>query len=414
MASTGVWKQSLLKDFFWFQEGPGVRKWQFKDTGVKLLNVANIEKSRTLNLDKTDRHLDSEEVRSRYSHFLIDAGDLVIASSGISFDDDGMLRTRGAFVEEQHLPLCLNTSTIRFKAKPELSDLRYLQHWLDSREFREQITRLVTGSAQQNFGPSHLSAIKISLPPLPEQIRIAAILDQADALRVKRREALAQLDSLTQAIFIDMFGDLLDQSSQWQSQPISNFVAGFESGKSVAADDEDDTTSPFRVLKVSAVTSLEYRPQESKAAPTGYTPKKTYFVNNGDLLFSRANTTELIGATAYVSHTPPNLLLSDKLWRFVWHETPRAELFFVAYLFRQPKFRAEIGRRASGTSGSMKNISQEKVLSISVGLPPLELQQTFANRVRCIEKVKTASRASEVELNALFASLQHRAFRGEL
>ena len=94
-----------------------------------------------------------------------------------------MLRTRGAFVEERHLPLCLNTSTIRFKAKPDVLDLGYLQHWLDSREFREQITKLVTGSAQQNFGPSHLNAIKINLPPIIEQHRIAAILDQADALR---------------------------------------------------------------------------------------------------------------------------------------------------------------------------------------------------------------------------------------
>ncbi len=120
MTAQRTWKESLLGNFFWFQEGPGVRKWQFKDTGVKLLNVANIEKNRKLNLDKTNRHLDSEEARGKYSHFLADAGDLVIASSGISFDDDGMLRTRGAFVEERHLPLCLNTSTIRFKAKPDV------------------------------------------------------------------------------------------------------------------------------------------------------------------------------------------------------------------------------------------------------------------------------------------------------
>ena len=107
-------KTAPLGDFFWFQEGPGVRNWQFRDSGVKLLNVANIEKSGGLNLDKTNRYLSVEEVETRYSHFLVDAGDLVIASSGISFDVDGMLRTRGAFVDESHLPLCLNTSTIRF------------------------------------------------------------------------------------------------------------------------------------------------------------------------------------------------------------------------------------------------------------------------------------------------------------
>src|SRR5207244_718315 len=87
----------LLDDAFWFQEGPGVRKWQFRDSGVKLLNVANILKDGTLDLGRTDRYLGVDEVESRYKHFLVVAGDLVVASSGISFDHDGMLRTRGAF-----------------------------------------------------------------------------------------------------------------------------------------------------------------------------------------------------------------------------------------------------------------------------------------------------------------------------
>ena len=133
-------KRTPLADAYWFQEGPGVRNWQFRDSGVKLLNVANIEKNGELNLDKTSRYLSLGEVQERYSHFLIDAGDLVIASSGISFDADGMLRTRGAFVNEADLPLCLNTSTIRFKAKPGISHLGYLKHWLNSLEFRQQIT----------------------------------------------------------------------------------------------------------------------------------------------------------------------------------------------------------------------------------------------------------------------------------
>jgi len=110
------YKPLPLSEAYWFQEGPGVRKWQFTDSGIKLLNVGNIEKDGRLNLEKTDRHLSKEEVAQKYSHFLVDKGDLVIASSGISFDDDGLLRTRGAFVENHQLPLCLNTSTIRFKA----------------------------------------------------------------------------------------------------------------------------------------------------------------------------------------------------------------------------------------------------------------------------------------------------------
>ena len=108
--------------------------------------------------------------------------------------------------------------------------MTYLKHWLDSREFREQITKLVTGSAQQNFGPSHLKALSITLPPLPEQRRIAAILDQADALRAKRWEALAQLDSLTQSIFIEMFGDPVSNQKGWEVKILKEITTTIVNG----------------------------------------------------------------------------------------------------------------------------------------------------------------------------------------
>lgn len=294
-------------------------------------------------------------------------------------------------------------------------DGRYLVHFLRRQEVRSDGERKMTGSGGQRRVPKHfLESLGIPLPPIPEQRRIAAILDKADALRAKRREALAQLDRLAQSIFVEMFGDLMSPTAPWSPVPVSGFVAGFESGKSVAAEDEENSSSQYRVLKVSAVTSLEYKPSESKAAPPRHVPQDSHFVRQGDLLFSRANTTELIGATAYVSQTPDHLLLPDKLWRFIWHESPRAAPHFVNFLFRQPKFRAEIGRRASGSSGSMKNISQEKVLSIEVALPPLALQEVFSKRIEKVMRMKAAQVPCADALDTLFATLQHRAFRGEL
>jgi type I restriction enzyme S subunit len=203
------WVETDLNNVFWFQEGPGVRNWQFTTSGIKLLNVANITKTGNIDLSKTDRCLSVEEVHQKYSHFLVDAGDLVIASSGISFDTDSLLRTRGAFVDSSHLPLCMNTSTIRFKAKEGVSDLEFLRFWLDSFEFRDQVTRLVTGSAQQNFGPSHLKQIKITLPPLEEQKRIAAIARKCDRLRRTRRFTQQISDTYLRTTFLQIFEDYL-------------------------------------------------------------------------------------------------------------------------------------------------------------------------------------------------------------
>ncbi len=333
---------------------------------------------------------------------LVPAGALLLALYGATVGRLGILGVEAT----------TNQAVCHIIPDPKKANVRYLFHALSN-----QVSNLVArgvGGAQPNISQGIVKELGLMLPPLAEQKRIAAILDAADALRAKRREALAQLDALLQSTFLTLFGDPVTNEHKWPVHSINDFVAGFESGKSIVSDDESDTTSPYRVLKVSAVTSLEFRPEQSKAMPPLYEPPNSHIVRAGDLLFSRANTIELIGATAYVSTTPPNLLLPDKLWRFVWHAQLKAEPHFVRYLFQQPKFRREIGQRASGTSGSMKNISQNKVLTIKVGLPPLPLQQKFAAIVESIERQKAAQRAHLAELDALFAALQHRAFRGEL
>jgi len=333
---------------------------------------------------------------------LVPAGALLLAMYGATVGRLGILGIEAT----------TNQAVCNIVPDPERADTRFLFHALSN-----QVSNLVSlgvGGAQPNISQGIVKDLRIPLPPLAEQRRIAVVLDRAEALRAKRRAALAQLDTLAQSLFLDLFGDPVTNDRKWPRVKVGDFVAGFESGKSIVANDEEDTSSKYRVLKVSAVTSLEFRPEESKAMPADYSPPPSHVVRAGDLLFSRANTTDLVGATAFVSQTPPNLLLPDKLWRFVWSAVEKIDPDFVRFLFQHPKFRFEIGRRATGTSGSMKNISQEKVLTIPVGLPPLDLQHEFARQVAAVEKLKAAHRASLAELDALFASLQHRAFRGEL
>lgn len=293
---------------------------------------------------------------------------------------------------------------------------RYLRHVLLGNTFHAQFMNTVSGvgGSLLRARPAFVAKIQIPIPSKDEQKRIADILDKADALRAKRREAISLINSLTQSIFLEMFGDPVSNDRNWNFQKVSDFVDGFETGKSLSADDQNDLASPYRVLKISAVTSLEYKPAESKALPPNYIPPKSHFVKAGDLLFSRANTSELIGATAFVFSTPDNMLLPDKLWRFVWHEVPKADPLFVWHLFRQPKFREEISRRSTGSSGSMKNISQDKVLSIEVGLPDLELQLQFSKKIQGLQKNLDAFKKSDYHLSNLFISLQNHCFSGNL
>lgn len=273
------------------------------------------------------------------------------------------------------------------------------------------ISRAV-GAIFKNLTTDQIKGIEIPELPLSEQKRIAEILDRAESLRRQRRAALALLDELTQSLFLDMFGDAEVQGSKWPVLKIADYVAEFQGGKSLES--TDDNNSQRRVLKVSAVTGMKFRPHESKPIADDYKPSDEHYVKNGDLLFSRANTTELVGAVAYFSNCPQNLLLPDKLWRFVWEDKKTVHPLFIWYLFRTRPVRREIGNRATGTSGSMKNISKAKLFGIPTIFPPFELQQTFANRITEIEHMQDCLKKSLAELDLLFASLQHRAFRGEL
>jgi type I restriction enzyme S subunit len=280
-------------------------------------------------------------------------------------------------------------------------DPSYLSRVLESMDHSGGANRAAMGGT---LNKASLSAIRIPVPPIDEQRRIAAILDKADEGRTQRRQALAHLDTLTQSIFHSMFGGI--PATSVLSDAIGNLVGG----KNLVG--ADDSSNPYRVLKISAVTTGSYLEAESKPLPDDYEPLGDHIVRPGDVIISRANTTELVGASALAESTNGNSVLPDKLWRTV----PRsnADSRFLLATLQSASVRAEISRRSTGSGGSMKNISKPKLLSIPIALPPLELQQTFATRVAAVERLKESHRKHLAELDALFASLQHRAFKGEL
>lgn len=171
------WGIRRLNEITFYQEGPGVRNYQYTKEGVKLLNVGNFVNN-ALELDNTDKYISNEEAYGKYKHFLVDEGDLLIACSGIKaeyFDE------KIAFAENKHLPLCMNTSTMRFKSLDENTlNLRYLKYYFQTQSFKKQVFQVMAGSAQFNFGPTHLKYFKIPIPCLDEQIKIYQMFESID------------------------------------------------------------------------------------------------------------------------------------------------------------------------------------------------------------------------------------------
>ena len=163
-----------LNEITFYQEGPGVRNYQYTNKGVKLLNVGNFVKNKLI-LENTDRYISKEEAYGKYKHFLVDEGDLLIACSGIKAE---YFNEKIAFAEKKDLPLCMNTSTMRFKSLDDnYLNLNYLKWYFQTPLFKKEIFRILTGSAQFNFGPTHLKYLKILIPPLDYQIKIGNFMD---------------------------------------------------------------------------------------------------------------------------------------------------------------------------------------------------------------------------------------------
>lgn len=200
------WKTMRLNEIVFYQEGPGVRNYQYTKKGVKLLNVGNFVKN-VLNLDNTDRYISEDEAYGKYNHFLVDEGDLLIACSGIKaeyFDE------KIAFAEKKHLPLCMNTSTMRFKSLDEnILNLKYLKCYFQTESFKKQVFSVMTGSAQFNFGPTHLKYFKIPIPSIDEQKEIYKLFGSVDDKISMINQELDKVNEFKKSLLQQMFDNML-------------------------------------------------------------------------------------------------------------------------------------------------------------------------------------------------------------
>lgn len=292
-------------------------------------------------------------------------------------------------------------------------DRRYLYHILRHPEYIALASSRSQGANLPRLSPKQLEDFEIPFPKLDVQENIAGVLDKADAIRRKRQHALRLTDDFLRAVFLDMFGDLMTNPLGWPIKPLSEGVVEFEGGRNVMPT-ETPRADGVRVLKVSAVTSGEYKPDESKSFDQTEEFPAHYIVREGDLLISRANTSELVGAVAYVWKTKGKEMLPDKLWRFIWPEERTIEPLFMLHLARSRYFREQLIQRATGSSGSMKNIGKAKMLEIPIPFPPIDLQRTFSRIAMRSRLASESSVASMKQAETLFSSLQQRAFSGEL
>ena len=294
----------------------------------------------------------------------------------------------------------------------EAVESRFGNQWINAPETRFRIRRLVNGI---HLYPKDVSRLRIPLPPLAEQKRIAGILDAADALRAKRREALAQLDTLLQSTFLDMFGDPVTNPMGWEVMSLGD-LAVKKPNNGLFRRNPEYSESLDSGLPVVWVEELfrgnRIDVSESRRLEASQHEIEKYCLFPGDLLFCRSSLKlDGIAYNNVFSGERGEALFECHLIRV----SPRTDVvnpMFLNLQLRSVPMRALL--KSKSKTATMTTIDQKALSSVDVVVPPIGLQSRFAAVVESVEQQKASQRAHLAELDTLFASLQSRAFRGDL
>jgi type I restriction enzyme S subunit len=286
---------------------------------------------------------------------------------------------------------------------------KFLYYWF----LQLKLTDLANPGHVPSIRKSVMEDILFPVVTSKEQERIVEILDEADYLQRLRREADAKAVRILPTLFLKMFGDPATNLMEWPEKPLSQLIAAVEAGWSAKSEARLRRDNEFGVLKVSAVTSGRFRPEEHKVVHEIDESRSIITPARGDLLFSRANTRELVAASCVVEDDYPQLFLSDKLWRLTPKQDTVSNLFLKELFWRdgiRDKFRAS----SSGSSGSMLNISQDAMLRTTIPVPPYPYQLKFEKLAWDVMGALGNLRRAEDKVKITWNILLQRAFSGQL
>ncbi|WP_246782670.1 restriction endonuclease subunit S [Rhodococcus maanshanensis] len=383
IAEVKLGRQRSPKD----HDGPNMRKY------LRAANVGWI--GLLLNDVKQMNFTDAELAQFRLEH-----GDILLNEASGSPREVGK-----PAIWQGELDNCAFQNTLLRVRPSDQVDSRYLLHFFRREAESGAFVRGSRGTGINHIGRAALAQWPIPLPPIEEQRRIAAILDHADALRAKRREALARLDELTQSIFIDMFGDPRGAGRR----PLGE-VAKIQIGPFGSLLHKEDyiaggipLVNPMHIVDGAVRADVEFSVDRQK-----YEELATYHLRPGDVVMGRRGE---MGRCAVVDANAGDLLCGTGSLVI----RPIQEVSAPGYLgFALSSSSVKRGLEDASLGATMPNLNRAIVESFEVVVPHYGAQILFEDRVRNLRAQKVQHRTALDELDALFVSLQSRAFRGEL
>lgn len=330
----------------------------------------------------------------------LDVGDIVFARTGATTG-------KSFFIRECPERAVFASYLIRVRPNRQIrSD--FLARFFETQDYWAQIARNVRGAAQGGVNASTLRSLRVPLPPLDEQRRIAAILDQVDDLRRKRRRTLERLDDLRNAIFFDMF--VKRESNIWTLVHVADIAANIRTGPfGSQLLHSEFVEEGIAVLGIDNAVNNEFRWDERRfITAEKYQSLRRYTVRPGDVLITLMGT---CGRCAVVPDDIPTAINTKHLCCITVDKMKVLPAFLHASFLQHPNVLKQLGVQAKGAV--MPGLNMAIIKSLELRVPPVDLQRTFASRIEALNKVRASCRAHQHHLDRLFASLQHLAFRGE-
>ncbi|MGB5988320.1 MAG: restriction endonuclease subunit S [Marinifilaceae bacterium] len=253
----------------------------------------------------------------------------------------------------------------------------------------------------------YLKEIKIPLPPLEEQKKIAAILDNADKIRQINKDLIKKYDELSQSLFIDMFGDPVNNPMGWDIVTIRDLISEAKYGTSSKAVEN----GKYTYLRMNNITYNGYMNYSNlKYIDVSDAEKHKYIVKKGDILFNRTNSKELVGKTGIIS-IDKEMIIAGYLIRVRTNEF--ANPYYI-WAHLNSKWGKLILNNMCKSIVGMANINAQELQNIKILKAPIELQEEFAKRIKEIEKQKAIAEESLSKSEDLFNALMQKAFKGKL
>jgi type I restriction enzyme S subunit len=281
-------------------------------------------------------------------------------------------------------------------ALDDLDESRVCREFLVQALRHRGLARAITGTAQPQITRDSLSSISVPLPSMPVQRRIAKMLEGAEALLAKRRAALGQLDTLIESIFLEMFGGVGDANVR-EIRPLEAYCT-FTAGNAWRSDQFTSEHEGLPIIRIQNVAAV--RQSEFVYWPHRYDDR--FVVRPGQLLLT------LSGSFRATIWQGPDALLNQRIVRL--EPRPGVDTHWLRYALEIAMATIE----AMGRKALLSNVRLSDLKQLPLITPTPSMQREFADRLARIEQARSRMQTSLAQLDALFASLQHRAFRGEL